>query len=85
MEDVDSEWYRAHRKLHLHARRVKRGGGGVVDQHSPQAEANQMVPPVVPGGTIGFRARLEGSIRVLPVSDEVRHRVHQTASTPPEG
>ena len=61
------------------------GGGGVVDQHSPQAEVDEVVPPVVPGRTIGLHARLEGSIRVLPVFDEVRHRVYQTAGTPPEG
>ena len=44
-----------------------------------------MVPPVVPGRTIGLLTRLEGSVRVLPVSDEVKHRVHQTTGTPPEG
>ena len=59
-------------------------GRGFVDQHPPQAEVDKVVPRVVPGRTIGVHAHLEGSIRVLPVSDEVRHRVYQTPGTPPE-
>ena len=44
-----------------------------------------MVPPGVLGRTIGIHARSEDSIRVLPVSDEVKHHVYQMPGTPPEG
>ena len=84
VEDVYREWHRACRKLHLHVGRVERGGG-VVDQHSPQAEVDEVVPPVVRGRTIGLHARLECNVRLLPVFDEVRHLVYQTAGRPPEG
>ena len=47
--------------------------------------ANQVVPPTVPGRTIAVHACLEGSVRLLPVSDEVNHGVYHAASTPPEG
>ena len=82
VEAVYPERHHARRKLRLH---ITGGGGGVVDQHSLQAEVEEVVPPVVPGRTIGLHARLEGSIRVLLVSEEVTHRVYQTAGTPPEG
>ena len=34
---------------------------------------------------ISIDARMEGSIRVLPMYNEVRHGVYQTPGTPPEG
>ena len=52
------------------------GGGEVAGQHLPQAKVDEVVPPVVPGRTIGVHARLEGRIRVRPESDEVRQRVY---------
>ena len=61
------------------------GGGGVAGQHLPQANVDEMVPPVTPGWAIGVHARLECRIRVRPVSDEVGHRVYQTPGTSPEG
>ena len=77
---------RACSELRQNVRRIERGGEGVVaGQHLPQAEVDEVVPPVVPGRTIGVHARLESSIRVLPVSNDVRHRVYQTPGTPPEG
>ena len=82
VEGVYPERHHARRKLHLHVRRVE--WGAVVDQRAPRAEVDK-VPPVVPGPTIVLHARLEGNIRVLPMSDEVRHRVFQTAGTPREG
>ena len=82
-EQVHPEGRRACCELRPNVRRIQREGG-VADQHLPQAEVDELVPPVVPRRTIGVHARLEGSIRVLPVSDEVRHRVYQTPGTPPE-
>ena len=79
------ERQRACCELRQNLRRIVRGGGGVAGQHLPQAEVDKVVPPVVPGRTIGVHARLEGSICVLPVCDEVTHRVYQTPGTPPEG
>ena len=61
------------------------GGGGGAGQHLPQAKVDEVVPPVVPGRKIGVHARLESSMRVLPVSNDVRHRVYHTPGTPPEG
>ena len=78
------ERHRARCELRLNVRRIE-WVGGVAGQHLPQAEVDEVVPPVVPGRTIGVHERLEGSIRVLPVSDEVRHRVYQTPGTPPWG
>ena len=79
------EGHRARCELRLNVRRIEQGGGGVVDQYPPQAEVHEVVPLVVPGRTIGVHARLEGSIRVPPVCDEVRLRVYETAGTPPQG
>ena len=79
------EWHRACCELRLNVRRIVRGAGGVAGQHVPQEDIDEVVPPVVPGRMIGVHARLEGRIRVRPVSDEVRHRVYQTPGTSPEG
>ena len=43
-----------------------------------------MVPTTVPGRTIGVHACPECSVRVLPVTNEVKHRVYQTTGTSPE-
>ena len=79
------ERHRACCELRLNVRRIVPGGGGVAGQHLPQAEVDEVVPPVVPRRTIGVHACLEDRIRVRPVSDEVRHCVYQTPGTPPEG
>ena len=51
----------------------------------PQADVDEMVPPVIPGRTIRVHARLECRIRVRHVSDKIGHRVYETPGTLPEG
>ena len=82
VEQVYPEWHRACCELRLNVWRIVRGG--VAGQHPPQADVDEVVAPVVPGRTIGIHARMEGRIRVRPVSHEVSHRVYQTPSTSPE-
>ena len=60
MEDGDPKGCRARRKLCLHVRCVNRRG--VVEQHSSLVEVAEVVPPAVPGRTIGVPARLEGNV-----------------------
>ena len=84
MEDGNPKGHCARRKQHLHVRCAKQRGGGV-GEHSPQAEVGEVVPPVVPCRTIGVHACPECSVRVLPVSDEVNHRVHHMTGTSPLG
>ena len=83
MKDVDPKGRCARRKQRLHVRDNKRRG--VVDQHSSQAEADEVVRPAVPGRTTGVHACQEGSVRVLCISDEVRPRVYEATGEPPEG
>ena len=76
VEDGNPKGRCALRKHHLHVGCVK--WRGVVDQHTPQAEVNKVVPSIVPGGTIIVQTCLELSVRVPPMLEEVGHCVHHT-------
>ena len=77
------ERHRARREPRLNVGRVV--PVGIAGQHLPQADVDEVVPPVVPGRTVRIHARLERRIRVRPVSDEIRHCVYQAPGTSPEG
>ena len=77
------EWHRVCCELRLNVTHIVRGG--IAGQHLPQADVDEIVPPVVPGRTIGVHARLECRTCVRSLSDEIRHRVYQTPGTSPEG
>ena len=77
------ERHRARREPRLNVGRVVRVG--IAGQHLPQADVDEVVPPVVPGWTLRVYARLERRICVRPVSDEIRHCVYQAPGTSPEG
>ena len=61
------ERHRARREPRLNVGRVVRVG--IAGQHLPQADVDEVVPPVVLGRTVRVHARLERRIRVRPVSD----------------
>ena len=73
------ERHRARREPRLNVGRVVRVG--IAGQHLPQADVDEVVPPVVPGRTVRVHARLERRVRVRPVSDEIRHCVYQAPGT----
>ena len=77
------ERHRARCEPRLNVGRVVRVG--IAGQHLPQADVDEVVPPVVPGRTVRVHARLERRVRVRPVSDEIRHCVYQAPGTSPEG
>ena len=59
--DGDPKECRPRRKPHVHVWCLQRRG--VVDQHSSQAEADEVVPAVVLGRTLGVHTRVESSVQ----------------------